>query len=153
MNDLISVLSKEETLLLQINDILKQQEQAVISKNLPQISAATAKLEEMLNAFENLEEERRDFFQRLKETLNLPQNMTFYEYAKSCDGVLLESLFKVTEQLNNTALRIERLKQLSDFQLHYIDVLVKLLNPQEPSTYNVKASLKKVTPHWFEIES
>lgn len=153
MDELIDILSQEEDLLLQINNILKQHEQAVISKNISQLSSTISNLEEMLHIFENIDEKRKDIFRNLKTTMNLPQNLSFYSFAKSTGGLLLEKLFKVTEQLNNMAFEIERLKQLSDFQLRYMDVLIKLLNPQESPTYNEKASLRKDASHRFEVES
>ncbi|WP_041081805.1 flagellar export chaperone FlgN [Thermotoga profunda] len=153
MNELIDILSQEENLLLQINNILKEHEQAVISKNISQLSSTISNLEEMLHIFENIDEKRKDIFQNLKTTMNLPQDLSFYNFAKTTGGLLLEKLFKVTEQLNNMAFEIERLKQLSDFQLRYMDVLIKLLNPQESPTYNEKASLRKDASHRFEVES
>lgn len=153
MDELIYILSKEENLLLQVNDILKQHEQAIISKNMSQLSKTVSDLEDVLHAFENLEEERKKTFQKLKVDMNLPQELSLYDFARSSGGLILEKLFKVTEQLNNMAFEIDRLKQLSDFQLRYIDVLVKLLNPQESPTYNEKASLRKDVSHHFEVES
>lgn len=153
MDELIDLLSQEENLLVQINSLLKKQEQAIVSKDISQLSLTINELEEMLHAFESLDEKRKSCFQNLKTTMSLPENLSFYDFARTCGGLFLERLFKVIEQLNIMALEIEKLQQLSDFQLRYIDVLIKLLNPKESSTYDQKASLKKGIFHRFEMES
>lgn len=153
MDKLIEILSQEESFLLRINDILKRHEQAIISKDMAKLSLTISELEDALHAFENLEEERKRTFQSLKTSMNLPEQWSLYDFAKSMGGILLEKLFKVTECLNEMAFQIEKLRQLSDFQLRYIDVLIKLLNPQDSSTYDEKASLRKDKSHHFEVQS
>ncbi len=153
MDELINILSEEETLLLQINDILRQHEEALLSKNLDGISTTVYELERLLTSFEKTEDRRRLCFLRMKSELGLSEDLSFYEFARSSEGNLVEKLFKVTEQLNQMALEVEKLKELSQFQLRYIDVMMKILNPQDSPTYDEKASIRRDSSHRFEVQS
>ncbi len=144
MEALIQFLKNEEKLLNQIKTLLSNYEQAAFSKNLDLMNMLLAELEKVINEFEAVEEQRKSVFEKVKASMNLPVELTFYNYASSNEE-LMKDLFAVVKLMNEISLLIDRLKSILDFNLNYIETLVFVLNPPEGSAYDKRANVYKST--------
>ncbi len=152
MDTIVEFLRNEERLLNQIKSILSEYEKAAFSKDLSLMSVLLADLEKAISEFEAVENQRKSVFERIKSDLNLPVELTFYNYASSNDE-LMKDLFAIVKLMNEISLLTDRLKNILDFNLSYINTLIATLNPPEKPTYDKRANVyKSATKRNLELQ-
>lgn len=152
MEELLSILEKEESLLLQIDQQLQRCESALSGKNVPHLEETLLKLEDLLAEFSQLDEDRKNFFEEVKRNSGLSESINFFDFCKQ-HPLLMEKLFKIVDLLKDLSHRVERLRSLNEFHRAYFDFLMKLLNPLSFSTYDAKARLERNPRSGFKAES
>ncbi|AJC74850.1 hypothetical protein AJ81_07870 [Pseudothermotoga hypogea DSM 11164 = NBRC 106472] len=151
MERLLSILEKEERVLLQIEDELARCEHFLLKKDVSLVEKGLVRLEDLLEEFSRLENSRRDFFEAMKRELGLGESASFFDFCKQ-DSALMERLFKLVDRLKDLSHRIERIRSLSEFHQAYFDFLKKLLNPPSLPTYDSKARLGSQEGRNFKAE-
>lgn len=152
MEELLSILEKEESFLLQIDQQLQRCESALSSKNVPHLEKTLLKLEDLLAEFSQLDEDRKNVFEEVKRTSGLSGSVNFFDFCKQ-HPLLMEKLFRIVDLLKDLSHRVERLRSLNEFHRAYFDFLTKLLNPPSLSTYDAKARLERNPRSGFKAES
>ncbi|HBT39693.1 MAG: Uncharacterized protein XD58_1530 [Thermotoga sp. 50_1627] len=152
MERLLSILEKEERVLLQIEDELARCERFLLKKDVSLIEEGLVRLEDLLEEFSRLENNRMDLFEALKRELGVSETTSFFDFCKQ-DSTLMERLFRLVDHLKDLSHRIERIRSLSEFHQAYFDFLKKLLNPPSLSTYDSKARLGSEERRSFKAES
>ncbi|KAF2957660.1 hypothetical protein AS159_08345 [Thermotoga sp. Ku-13t] len=151
MEQLLSILEEEDSFLLEIDRQLGLCEASFLSKDTSQIEEAIVRLEDLLEKFYRLEEERRNLFEKVKREKRLDENLSFFDFCKQ-DPSLMQALFKVVDRLKDLSHRIDRLHNLSEFHQAYFDFLRKLLSPSFFPIYDSKARLGTQQQRSFKAE-
>jgi|GEM_PF-1243201 hypothetical protein len=151
MEELFSILEKEESVLLQIENELAQCEHFLMKKDVSLVEDGLVRLEDLLEEFSRLGQTRMDLFEQLKCQLSLSESTSFFDFCKQ-DSTLMEKLFRLVDRLKDLSHRIERIRSLSEFHQAYFDFLKKLFNPPSLSTYDSKARLGSQEGRSFKAE-
>lgn len=151
MEQLLSILEEEDSFLLEIDRQLGLCEASFLNRDTSQIEEVLVRLEDLLEQFYRLEEERRNLFEKVKREKGLNESLSFFDFCQQ-DPSLMQALFRVVDRLKDLSHRIDRLRSLSEFHQAYFDFLRKLLSPSSFPTYDSKARLGTQQQRSFKAE-
>ncbi|HDG61829.1 MAG TPA: hypothetical protein ENG15_02370, partial [Thermotoga sp.] len=117
MRNLLTVLDEEIKVFEDLKNVLIDQRESIIRRNLDDIYETAAKIEEIVLTLEKLEKKRSKEFDNLKDSLGLSRDASLKDIMERLkDRELSEKILQMVRVINDVAIEIRGITQIVEFQ-------------------------------------
>ena len=139
MRNLLMVLDEEIKVFENLKNVLVDQRESIIRRNLDDIYEAAAKIEEIVLTLEKLEKERNKEFDNLKDSLGLSRDASLKDIMERLkDRELSEKIFQMMKVINDVAIELRGITQIVEFQEKYVSFLLGFFSNSDTYRENGK---------------
>ena len=125
MRNLLTVLDEEIKVFEDLKNVLIDQRESIIRRNLDDIYETAAKIEEIVLTLEKLEKKRSKEFDNLKDSLGLSRDASLKDIMERLkDRELSEKILQMVRAINDVAIEIRGITQIVEFQEKYVSFLL-----------------------------
>jgi len=139
MRNLLTVLDEEIKAFEDLKNVLVDQREFIIKRNLDNIYEAAAKIEEIVLTLEKLEKERNKEFDNLKVSLGLSRDASLKDIMERLkDREISEKIFQMVRVINDVAIELRGITQIVEFQEKYVSFLLGFFSNSDTYRENGK---------------
>jgi|GEM_PF-1651948 len=139
MRNLLTVLDEEIKAFEDLKNVLVDQRESIIRRNLDNIYEAATKIEEIVLTLEELEKERNREFDNLKDSLGLSRDASLKDIMERLkDREISEKIFQMVKVINDVAIELRGITQIVEFQEKYVSFLLGFFSNSDTYRENGK---------------
>ena len=139
MRNLLTVLDEEIKAFEDLKNVLVDQREFIIKRNLDNIYEAATKIEEIVLTLEKLEKERNKEFDNLKDSLGLSRDASLKDIMERLkDREISEKIFQMVKVINDVAIELRGITQIVEFQEKYVSFLLGFFSNSDTYRENGK---------------
>lgn len=139
MRNLLTVLDEEIKAFEDLKNMLVDQRESIIKRNLDNIYEAATKIEEIVLTLEKLEKERNKEFDNLKDSLGLSRDASLKDIMERLkDREISEKIFQMVKVINDVAIELRGITQIVEFQEKYVSFLLGFFSNSDTYRENGK---------------
>ncbi len=139
MRNLLTVLDEEIKAFEDLKNVLVDQRESIIRRNLDNIYEAATKIEEIVLTLEELEKERNREFDNLKDSLGLSRDASLKDIMERLkDREISEKIFQMVKVINDVAIQLRGITQIVEFQEKYVSFLLGFFSNSDTYRENGK---------------
>ena len=139
MRNLLTVLDEEIKAFEDLKNVLVDQRESIIRRNLDNIYEAATKIEEIVLTLEKLEKERNKEFDNLKDSLGLSRDASLKDIMERLkDREISEKIFQMVKVINDVAIELRGITQIVEFQEKYVSFLLGFFSNSDTYRENGK---------------
>ena len=139
MRNLLTVLDEEIKAFEDLKNVLVDQRESIIRRNLDNIYEAATKIEEIVLTLEELEKERNREFDNLKDSLGLSRDASLKDIMERLkDREISEKIFQMVKVINDVVIELRGITQIVEFQEKYVSFLLGFFSNSDTYRENGK---------------
>lgn len=125
MKNLITVLDKEIKIFENLKNLLIDQRESIINRDIDNVYETISRIEEIVLTLEKLEEERNKEFDNLRNFLGLSDKACLKDIMEKLeDKEVSERIFQMMKIVNDVVIELRGITQIVEFQEKYINFLL-----------------------------
>ena len=139
MKNLITVLDKEIKAFEDLKNLLIDQRESIINRDIDNVYETISRIEEIVLTLEKLEEERNKEFDNLRNFLGLSDKACLKDIMEKLkDKEVSERIFQMMKIINDVVIELRGITQIVEFQEKYINFLLGFFSHSDTYKENGK---------------
>ena len=139
MKNLITVLDKEIKAFEDLKNLLIDQRESIINRDIDNVYETISRIEEIVLTLEKLEKERNKEFDNLRNFLGLSDKACLKDIMEKLeDKEVSERIFQMMKIINDVVIELRGITQIVEFQEKYINFLLGFFSHSDTYKENGK---------------